>query len=79
MLHERATVRDEHGAEREFDLWTTCFTARELELLADAAGLRVDAVAGVAPGRYAVGAPTLDDPELLLLARRHFPVPSRTQ
>ncbi len=28
VLHERSVVRDEAGAEREFDLWTTCFTAR---------------------------------------------------
>jgi SAM-dependent methyltransferase len=74
VLHEVATVRDEEGSEREFDLWTTCFTGRELELLADGAGLVVDAVAGVAPGRYGVDPPTLEHPELLLLARRpHFP------
>ncbi len=30
VLHERTTLRDEHGAERVTDLWTTCFTAREL-------------------------------------------------
>ena len=27
VLHEHATVRDPDGAERVFDLWTTCFTA----------------------------------------------------
>ncbi len=27
VLHELATVRDPSGAERGFDLWTTCFTA----------------------------------------------------
>ena len=31
VLHERSTVRDADGAEREFDLWTTCFTPRELD------------------------------------------------
>ena len=70
VLHERATLRDEHGAEREFDLWTTCFTARELELLAAAAGLHDIAVHGVAPGRYRVARPDLDAPELLLVGRR---------
>jgi len=69
VLHERSTVRDADGAERDFDLWTTCFTPRELELLARSAGLDVDAVHGVAPGRYAPPPVTLDDPELLLLAR----------
>ena len=26
--HERATLRDAEGTERDFDLWTTCFTPR---------------------------------------------------
>ena len=71
VLHERSTVRNEDGEEEVFDLWTTCFTARELELLAERAGLDVVGVHGVAPGRYGTAPPTLDDPELLLLARRH--------
>jgi SAM-dependent methyltransferase len=70
VLHEVSTVRDPDGNEREFDLWTTCFTARELELLAVSAGMVVDAVHGVTPGGYAAKPPSLDDPELLLLARR---------
>ena len=68
--HERAQLRDAAGAEREFDLWTTCFTPRELELLAAAAGLRVVAVHGVTPGRYGANPPSIDQPEFLLLARR---------
>jgi SAM-dependent methyltransferase len=70
VLHERSVVRGPDGNEREFELWTTCFTARELELLASAAHLVVDAVHGVTPGRYRAHRPSLDDPELLLLARR---------
>jgi SAM-dependent methyltransferase len=73
VLHERSTVRDPDGNEREFDLWTTCFTARELELLATVAGLVVDAVHGVAPGRYRAEPPAIADPELLLLARKRHP------
>ncbi len=68
--HEVARLRDEHGRERDFDLWTTCFTARELRLLADAARLTVDAIHGVTPGDYATRPPSLDRPELLLLATR---------
>jgi SAM-dependent methyltransferase len=70
VLHETAAVRDPAGREERFDLWTTCFTARELELLAAAAGLERAAVYGVTPGRYAAERPTLDHHELLLLARR---------
>jgi SAM-dependent methyltransferase len=68
--HERATLRSADGSERVFDLWTTCFTPRELECLAAAAGLVVDAVHGVAPGRYDAAAPSIDLPEFLLLAHR---------
>jgi SAM-dependent methyltransferase len=70
VLHERTAVRNPDGEEREFDLWTTCFTPRELTLVARAAGLDVFAVHGVRPGGYASQAPTLEHPELLLLARR---------
>ena len=70
VLHEVAVVRDAAGHEREFDLWTTCFTARELELLARDAGLGDVAVLGVAPGCYEDASPNLDVPELLLVARR---------
>ena len=70
VLHETSTVRNEEGVERIFDAWTTCFTARELELLAERAGLDIVGVHGVTPGRYGTAPPALDDPELLLLARR---------
>jgi hypothetical protein len=70
VLHELATVRGPDNSERQFDLWTTCFTGRELELLALGAGLDVDAVHGVTPGAYAAQPPTLDHHELLLLAHR---------
>jgi len=70
VLHERTSVRGPDGSERECDLWTTCFTARELELLAAQSHLVVDAVHGVGPGKYARGNPAFDHPELLLLAHR---------
>ena len=44
--------------------------SRELELLADAAGVDVIGVYGVAPGKYATVPPALDHPELLLVGRR---------
>jgi 2-polyprenyl-3-methyl-5-hydroxy-6-metoxy-1,4-benzoquinol methylase len=67
--HETATVRDSAGNERDFELWTTCFTPRELRLLAERAGLVVDAIYGVRPGAYGRADPSLDAPEHLLLAR----------
>jgi SAM-dependent methyltransferase len=68
--HEQAVVRDPDGRERTFDLWTTCYTPRELRLLAARAGLVVDGVFGVQPGRYARERPSIDVPEHLLLAHR---------
>ena len=70
VLHERTRLRNEQGDERSADLWTTCFTARELELLAALAGVDVLAVHGVTPGRYLAAPPDLDQPELLLVAHR---------
>ena len=68
--HEEAVVRDPDGNERTFDLWTTCYTPRELRLLATQAGLEVEGVFGVTPGHYATAAPSIDVPEHLLVARR---------
>jgi SAM-dependent methyltransferase len=68
--HEPTEVRDEDGAVAAVDLWTTCFTPRELRLLATAAGLTVEHLWSVTPGAYRRDAPTIDLPELLLIARR---------
>ena len=68
--HETATLRTPEGTTTERDLWTTCFTPRELRLLAGRAGLEVDAVWSVTPGDYARRSPVLDRPEFLLLAHR---------
>lgn len=68
---ERTEVRSESGVPAEVDLWTSCFTPRELRLLADAAGLTVDAVWSVTPGDYARRPPDLDHPEFLVIAHRH--------
>ena len=68
--HERSVVKDESGAEETFDLWTTCFTPRELRLLASAAGGVVEHLWSVTPGEYAPRAPDLDHPEWLAVLRR---------
>jgi len=68
--HERAPVKDADGEQRDFDLWTACYTPRELHLLAAAAGLDVAILWSVTPGRYQRQAPDLDHPELLLIAER---------
>ena len=52
------------------DLWTTCYTARELQLVCARAGLNVDAVWSVEPGRYARRPPTIETPELLVVGKK---------
>jgi SAM-dependent methyltransferase len=68
--HEVTEIRDPDGNPRLVDLWTTCFTPRELRLLASAAGLRDERVYSVTPGRYGREAPNLSNEEFLLVARR---------
>lgn len=68
--HELATVKDEDGKEARFDLWTTCFTPRELRLMAQAAGLTVRDVWSLTPGKYQPEPPTTDTAEFMLVALR---------
>lgn len=71
--HQRAEVRGPDHARERFDLWTASYTAREAVHLVEDAGLAVQSVRGVEPGAYARrgdGEVALDDPEVLLVARR---------
>jgi SAM-dependent methyltransferase len=68
--HEHTAVRNEDGVEVPADLWTTCFTPRELRLMAEDAGLRPEHVWSVTPGDYAARPPDIDHPEFLLVATR---------
>jgi SAM-dependent methyltransferase len=70
LAYTAADVRGPDGQSRRFDLWTQCYSAGHLRLLAQRCGLEVQGVYGVEPGRYERRPPTLRDPELLLLARR---------
>lgn len=70
--HERTEIRNEAGEATETELWTGCYTPRELRLLCAAYRLAVDSINSVEPGAYRDDKPTLDTAELLLLATR-FP------
>lgn len=70
VAHERTEVRDPQGRPVEVDLWTGCYTPRELRLLLDRHGLTVDRVAGVEPGAYGAGPASTESPELLVTAHR---------
>jgi SAM-dependent methyltransferase len=68
--HERAELLDEARGTAEADLWTTCYTPRELRLLGERCRLEVEQVWSVTPGGYVRSAPELDTVEYLMVARR---------
>lgn len=68
ISHERTTVRSEQGVEHEVDLWTGCYTPRELRLLLAAHHLRVQSIAAAEPGRYGEAPPDTEHPEFLVIA-----------
>ncbi len=70
VSHERTEIRNPAGEVREVDLWTGCYTPRELRLLLAACGARVDSLSSVEPGDYGDGRPTVESPEYLVLATR---------
>jgi SAM-dependent methyltransferase len=70
ISHERTEVRDEAGVATEVDLWTGCYTPRELRMLLGARGLAIDSISSVEPGAYGDSPPTTESPELLVVATR---------
>lgn len=68
--HEHTEIRNAAGERRAVDLWTSCFTPRELRLMAARSGLAVDDLWSVTPGAYAADPPDLDHPEWLLIGTK---------
>ncbi len=63
-------VPGEDGSTRDLQMWSSCYTPRELEWIANGAGLDPEIVNGIAPGAFGADIPTREHPELLLLARK---------
>ena len=70
VSHEVTEIRSESGEVRSADLWTGCYTPRELRLLLGAHGLAVDSISSVEPGGYGSAAASTESPEFLVLAHR---------
>ena len=68
--HEHTEVRNEYGVVKPVDLWTGCYTPRELRVLCRVAGLGVDSISSVEPGKYSLAEPTVESPEFLVIAHR---------
>ena len=61
-------MRDGGGAAADVDLWTTCFTPRELRLLCSAVGLTVESLGAAEPGDWSLRPPDTESPEFLVIA-----------
>lgn len=68
-VHRETTeIRDPDGVAVTTDLWTTCFTPRELRLMCVRAGLEVRSVESVEPGDWTARPPDHHSPEFLVVA-----------
>ena len=70
VSHEVTEIRSESGEPRSVELWTGCYTPRELGLLLGAHGFGVDSIASVEPGAYGLDPPSTESPEFLVVAHR---------
>ena len=68
LMQGFTTVRDAGGAALTTDLWTTCFTPRELRLMCASVGLEIVSMDAVEPGNWASQPPDVDSPEFLVIA-----------
>ena len=69
VSHEVTEIRSEAGDARSVDLWTGCYTPRELRLLLAAHGFAVESISSVEPGAYGFDPATTESPEFLAVAR----------
>jgi SAM-dependent methyltransferase len=70
VSHEVTEIRSETGVARSVDLWTGCYTPRELRLLLGAHGFVVESISSVEPGAYGFEPATVESPEFLVVAHR---------
>lgn len=70
VSHEHTEIRDEQGMSAPAELWTTCFTPRELRLLLSSQGLHIDDIWSVEPGAYLPAVPTIETPEFLVFGTK---------
>jgi SAM-dependent methyltransferase len=70
VSHEITEIRSESGESRTVELWTGCYTPRELRLLLARHDLVIDSIASVEPGAYGTDPPTTESPEFLVVAHR---------
>ena len=70
VSHEHSEVRNEKGEAKSIELWTGCYTPRELRILCRLAGLTVETISSVEPGDYQLATASTETAEFLVIARR---------
>lgn len=70
-IHRETTeITSPEGAVKEVSAWTTCFTPRELRLMAERCGLEVVSITAAEPGRWSDAPPSIEAPEHVVVCRR---------
>lgn len=73
VSHEKTEVKNPSGSPKTVDLWTGCYTPRELRLMLRDANFEVKNIFSVEPGQYGPNPPTVESPEYLVVAFTPLP------
>ena len=69
VSHETTEIRNERGEVKQVDLWTGCYTPRELRLVFNLAGFDILSISSVEPGHYSGAECSTELPEFLVVAK----------
>jgi 2-polyprenyl-3-methyl-5-hydroxy-6-metoxy-1,4-benzoquinol methylase len=69
VSHETTDIRNDQGVVKKVDLWTGCYTPRELRLVFDIAGFDIMSISSVEPGQYSAAVCSTELPEFLVIAK----------
>jgi len=69
VSHETTDIRNELGEVKNVDLWTGCYTPRELRLVFNLAGFDILNISSVEPGQYSNAECSTELPEFLVVAK----------
>jgi 2-polyprenyl-3-methyl-5-hydroxy-6-metoxy-1,4-benzoquinol methylase len=69
VSHETTDIRNDQGEVKSVDLWTGCYTPRELRLVFDLAGFDLVSMSSVEPGHYSAAECSTELPEFLVIAK----------
>ena len=69
VSHETTDIRNELGEVKNVDLWTGCYTPRELRMVFNLAGFDILSISSVEPGQYSNAECSTESPEFLVVAK----------